>query len=610
MTKDSNNLSLTTLDDSIVTVIRYRNDQDKDLPTSVKFIGGIYEADGHPYSPAFLQRGNHEPLQYPEKYTDISSLIIENHYPFAVYGGIILNHYGHFLLETLARYWYLKDYQGDIIFHIHPDGPYTYEKLKSWQKEIFSYLFTDTSRIKIVANNIQFDKLIIPSPGLVIRNFFHQELGESLRIFGKKVFTQVPVVSSPQFKKLWLSRSALGFALVKGEAELEKYLQKEGFYIVHPEKITVAEQVRLYEQAELICGFVGSAFHTLILVNNCPAKVIHFKRTRTFNQNYHLVINTKKIDGEFIEDFFVRYDTDLEVTDAIASQVDVIVDLPGIWQFLWQKGYVSSKIYGNQSGEISMPLVTVNQIPDQVAQKPREKITKSGKFNRLQIINQLIKTMQAKTYLEIGIDQGQRLLKIQASLKVGIDDQWATKMVNNQQNPADLFQHQNIEFYPINNQLFLQNYIHKYKPFDLVFLKNQANFEARLRDLLAIIHYTHPQSLIMIDGTIPQDIFTSVKTLDQYEKLRQNLGIKLGNWQGDVYKILPFIHDFMPFLSYATLPENNGQTIIWKKQRHDDPIFNSMTAISDLSYPDFLLIKDQVCNFASLDQVIKLIRSS
>lgn len=347
MNKNFKNLSITTLDSPIVTVIRARNDQDENLPASVKFLGGIYEANGHPYLPAFLVRGEHDPLQYPEKYSDINLLTTDNYYPFAVYGGIIFNHYGHFLLETLARYWYLKDYLGDIFFHAYPGGPYTYEKLMPWQKEIFSYLFPDTSRIKIFANNTQFDRLIVPSPGFMIRNFFHEELGESLNFFGEKVYTQAPIKSSSQFSKLWLSRSALSFGLIKGEAELENHLQQEGFYIVQPEKITVAEQVKLYQQAKLICGFAGSAFHTLMLVNNCRAKVIHFTRTQNFNRNYHLIINTKKIDGEFIGDFFIRYDTDREVTGAIANQVNVIVDLPGIWQFLWQRGYVRHKAYGD-----------------------------------------------------------------------------------------------------------------------------------------------------------------------------------------------------------------------------------------------------------------------
>lgn len=83
-------------------------------------------------------------------------------------------------------------------------------------------------------------------------------------------------------RRVWLSRSTLaregGSGLVEREADLEALLRAEGWEVVHPERLTVPDQLAACEQAEVIAGFAGSAFHLLLLGYGVRARVLLLDR--------------------------------------------------------------------------------------------------------------------------------------------------------------------------------------------------------------------------------------------------------------------------------------------------------------------------------------------
>lgn len=63
---------------------------------------GAFHPDGTPIAGAALRRATSGNI-WSEP--DHAAEVLE---ATAVYGGILLPHFGHFLLETLARYWFLR----------------------------------------------------------------------------------------------------------------------------------------------------------------------------------------------------------------------------------------------------------------------------------------------------------------------------------------------------------------------------------------------------------------------------------------------------------------------------------------------------------------------
>jgi hypothetical protein len=80
-------------------------------------------------------------------------------------------------------------------------------------------------------------------------------------------------------------------------------------------------------------------------------------------------------------------------------------------------------------------------------------------------------------------------------------------------------------------------------------------------------------------------------------ELRKKANAGSRGWSGDVFKLIFFIHDFFPCLTYVTLGNpGNPQTLVWHAPRSGFvPIFNNLSAIEQLTYSD-LVEREEVLN--------------
>ena len=71
----------------------------------------------------------------------------------------------------------------------------------------------------------------------------------------------------------YISRSRLpdGLRRIEREAELDQLLLNRGWTVIHPEQLSVNEQLRHLRQAQVIAGPLGSAFHLLFAFGSLPA---------------------------------------------------------------------------------------------------------------------------------------------------------------------------------------------------------------------------------------------------------------------------------------------------------------------------------------------------
>jgi capsular polysaccharide biosynthesis protein len=307
---------------------------------SVNRIGGFYDMNNEPYLDSLLQRtaANHIFLQAHDKSYIINRDEADYVKGKAIYGGIITSHYGHFLVETLARTWYINKDSSDVYFYTIQGGKNkgTYEELTQWQKEILVALVGTEDRIKIISRATVFDELLIPEPGCVTRNFLAKNHIEALAELGSRITagSDSPLLTD----KVWLSRSSLRKGGVAGEKKFEETLANEGFTIIHPEKLPLAQQIKVFENASVVAGFVGSAFHTLLLARNKGAKLLHFSREKHINNNYLLCAKASGFKAEFYN-FFIRFG---EIKGANGF---VLHDLSSIWNVLYEQGLVQAKEY-------------------------------------------------------------------------------------------------------------------------------------------------------------------------------------------------------------------------------------------------------------------------
>lgn len=225
----------------------------------------------------------------------------------SIYGGVIHRHFGHFFLESLSRL-YVDDGIRDVYFYLQPyDFCATVNDLPEYAKEILSAVLGSLDRVKLIRENLSFEKLIIPEQGFVIRSHILPSLRKLYRKLGERIInidrtSYETVYDNYKGKKIWLSRSALPSAFIYGESELEDILKEEGFEVVALEKQKFVEQIAILNAAAGIAGFTGSAFHILLLSSNVSAPIVHFNRWRYKNENFEILLPSELYNSYFYYD--------------------------------------------------------------------------------------------------------------------------------------------------------------------------------------------------------------------------------------------------------------------------------------------------------------------
>lgn len=314
-------------------------------PSSIRYLGGLYDRFDQPHLTSRLKRfwGRVVHIQAHENNFSPNRAGAQYIAGRSNYGGLLFNHFGHFLLETLARAWYIQSHSDDVyFFKTEAAQPDDVNELFTWQQELLAGLTGDINRIKIIHSGTVFEKFIVPKPGFVIRKYCRRDQAAALQAVGGKILEQ----NKTEFvshEKVWLSRSGLGYGLVYGEIELEKALRQEGFLIFHPERHSVAEQIHVVENASVIAGFTGSAFHIVLLAKNNGARILHFSRVKEMNENYPICIHATGFAAEYYN-FFERYDNGTTKTQ-FPTLANVYQDLQEVWKSLYRQGWVKSAAY-------------------------------------------------------------------------------------------------------------------------------------------------------------------------------------------------------------------------------------------------------------------------
>lgn len=200
-----------------------------------------------------------------------------------LYLGWAFGHYGHALLESLSRCWRVGEF--DFALY-HVPG-----------KRIPSYLEAHVDRLGIPTlifpnRPTRFERLIVPRQAFELDVCAYRGFPDSLRRSGTR--------KEKDARPVYISRSRLPADRrgVVGEEMLEPFLS--GYRVVHPEKLSVREQVELFEVHTSFAGALGSAMHG-ILFSRAP-EVIYLAAWRPLKAyvNYMMCDELVEADSLYV----------------------------------------------------------------------------------------------------------------------------------------------------------------------------------------------------------------------------------------------------------------------------------------------------------------------
>ena len=180
--------------------------------------------------------------------------------PLAALFGPSHEIYGHMLIDTLPKLWVLQASGYDLaeIQFLMPQklAPNLRQLLYGAgipPPQCLEYRYWDEI--------IRTDLLLVPT---IPRRF--NRLANSFATatrFWTAPFRTTPSKDTP--KRIFLSRrKARASRTLTNREQIEAIATKHGFTIVHPEDLTLPEQITLFENADQICGEYGSALHNTV----------------------------------------------------------------------------------------------------------------------------------------------------------------------------------------------------------------------------------------------------------------------------------------------------------------------------------------------------------
>jgi hypothetical protein len=257
-----------------------------------------------------------------------------------LYLGVLLGHYGHFLLESISRWWSLIGRLTSFDYYlVHLPNSNILEK--QWVKDFLALAGIDREKIVYFDKPTRIKSVVVPEASLQIGNYIYQKYRDICQYLTKSLdLNSIKQTERP----LYLSRRLLarGARRIGGEELLEELLLKNGFHVVHPQFLSLEEQIYLINRHKHIVGIVGSALHSLVF--SLTPKIVTYIASE-FNLPVSYVMLDKLCQNQST---YVNSYTPLKANSGVRDITgeepfnrEYTLNFPIVRQHLSQAGYVN-----------------------------------------------------------------------------------------------------------------------------------------------------------------------------------------------------------------------------------------------------------------------------
>jgi capsular polysaccharide biosynthesis protein len=186
-----------------------------------------------------------------------------------LYGGHWMQHFGHFVAETLTTLWPDRTATGEVsglVFHKYLKRPWAEEP---WQRRLLDLAGYAGLPVRVVDNHasLRVESLVVPDRSLVAHGWAHPQ--------AHLVWDRVAAPSRGRGgpARVFLSRAGHNEArraaghrsadrsTAEWDAGVDAVFAAAGFEVARPETLSIDDQLALVADADLVAGASGSALH-------------------------------------------------------------------------------------------------------------------------------------------------------------------------------------------------------------------------------------------------------------------------------------------------------------------------------------------------------------
>ena len=494
---------------------------------------GIYGYDGRLAALAAYTRGTNGALVGQSSQVAMDLIDVECETEPHVYFGPLIPHYGHFLVSSLARAWFAcrPEAEGARLL-CHSDQPVAAHFEGSYMGALTSALGLDVGRFTRPTTPTRFTRLTIPGPAFLEQQKAHEAFLPPMHRIGDALLGGRTVERTA--RPIYLSKSRMragSVANIANEAAIEDALRDRGVDIVHPETLTLGEQLHRLAACSHVLGFAGSAFHTHVFLRKPPA-ITAVTLDPLINANFLLLDRLNRTSSRYLYP-----DDNIESVEASGFGVcRRIKDVRSFVRAVLDAAELPSReLHPMHITEPSARKRANNDIcvPDHEGESYK---TTLGRLHA---------ELQPRTYLEIGTLTGETL-KLSRSPSIAIDPRFQiTTEVIGDKEACLFFQLESDRFFERQDPKALLG-----RSLDFCFLDGMHRCEFLLRDFINAERHASPDGVIALHDCIPVETPMTDRAQCGTPPILPHRG---GWWTGDVWRTVVALRTHRPDLRILCL---------------------------------------------------------
>ena len=209
-----------------------------------------------------------------------------------VFIGALSKHYGHFILEGLARLWFFLETE-NLKFkcvYISENGidPFV---------ETFGLFGIDPKKLQKIDIPTRFRKVLIPEPSIRLSDYYHLKYNDTLSRIRDKV-------SPRSFEKVYFSKEGISNSRAVGEDFIQNVFVSNGFHVFHPEKMTMYEKIAVLRGARVFVASSGTNVHNSVFLED-QCECICLNRSAHYYAVQFMIDIMKKLNSTYVDVYIV-----------------------------------------------------------------------------------------------------------------------------------------------------------------------------------------------------------------------------------------------------------------------------------------------------------------
>ncbi len=212
-------------------------------------------------------------------------------------------------------------------------------------------------------------------------------------------------------------------------------------------------------------------------------------------------------------------------------------------------------------------------------------------MNRIEIIQKIINTLNAETYMEIGTASGKCFNMINSRIKIGVDPKVPSAGIScNLNDKCKYYQMLSDDFFDNYNN-YIENEFGKVLKIDVAFIDGFHEYGQCLKDIGNCLAVLSEKGVIVLHDCNPTDerMATPLYTIEESRRWE-------GAWTGDVWKVIAYLRSCRSDLHVFVLGDDCGCGIITRLLSAENMLSYSVSEIKSLSYQDLNGNRNEILN--------------